>query len=794
MEQMKALHTLELPKILQRLAAQAACAATKERIQTISLAQELYTMRRQLEETTDAKRLIGFFGSPSILDVKDVAPMMARAEKGGALSMKELLSVAALLRCTSGLKEYKGDGSKAGVTILDSLFTALTPNRSLEGQISAAILSEEEMADSASSELAAIRRQMRNAESKIRDILQKYIKSAAHQKHLQEPIITMRSDRYVIPVKSEARSEVPGLVHDSSASGATLFVEPMAVVEANNEIKMLAGKEQQEIERILLEFTEEVFAWQEALLANYRLILELDFAFAKAKLSIEMRGNPPTLNDRGYLHLISARHPLIDPRAVVPTTIELGGAFDTLVITGPNTGGKTVALKTIGLFVLMAQAGLHLPAAEGSEVSLFGTILADIGDEQSIEQSLSTFSSHMTNIVQIVKQTDSHSLVLLDELGAGTDPVEGAALAIAILEQLRMAGARIAATTHYSELKLYALETAGVENGSCEFDVETLRPTYRLLIGIPGKSNAFAISRRLGLSEEVVGRAEKLVSEDSARFEDVLYDMEKKRQETERALEASRKLRAEAMALEGQAKKAAEDADTQKDKELEKAREQGRTIVERARFVVNQLVDELETIRKEKDQADFSKKAQEARKGAFSLLDKLDDEVAPVLKVPTEEYINQRPLKKGDSVEIRGIGTKATVLEEPDKRGMVLVQAGIIKTRIAKNGLKVLEDQREKKDTGRYFSGGGVARQARQVQTNIDVRGQNAEEALLNIDKFLDDASLLGLNELCIVHGKGTGVLRASVQQFLRSNTHVKTFRLGRYGEGEDGVTLVELR
>lgn len=792
MDKMKAIHTLEFEKILALLQEEASCLETKDRVMDLEPTQEPYLMERSLAETTDAKRLTDHLGSPPLGGVRAVGPMLNRAEKGGVLNFRELLAVCAVLRVTRNLKEYRGDGSKAGDTVLDPLFAALVPNRHLEDVISSAILSEEEMADAASSELMSIRRQMRSTSAKIREILQKVIRSGDNQKFLQEPIVTVRGDRYVIPVKAENRSDIPGLVHDTSSSGATLFVEPMAVVEANNQLKMLAGREQQEIERILGELTGEVLEWQEALVADYKLILELDFAFAKAKLSHRMKATAPNVNKEGYVKLIHARHPLIEARRIVPTDIELGGAFDTLVITGPNTGGKTVALKTLGLFVIMAQCGLHIPAAEGSCVSLFRNILADIGDEQSIEQSLSTFSSHMTNIVEIVRQADDSTLVLLDELGAGTDPVEGAALAIAILERLRRQGAKIAATTHYSELKVYALETPGVENGSCEFDVETLRPTYKLLIGVPGKSNAFAISRRLGLDGAIVDRAAQLVGEDNLRFEDVLHDLEAARQKMEQDAQDAERLREEAERFRNRKAAASEQLELERERELTRAKEQGKALVERTKFTVNRILDELEALRKEKDKADFSQKLRDAKREITATLNKIDDEVSPVLKIPEVET-NQRPLKAGDLVEIRGLGTRGTVLSPADKSGLVTVQAGIIKTKVKEGGLRLVQEEQVKKEKLRFVAS-DVDRSSMRVTTSLDLRGQNGEEATLELDKFLDNAALTGISEVTVVHGKGTGALRAAVQQYLRRNPHVKEFRLGRYGEGEDGVTIVTLK
>ena len=675
-------------------------------------------------------------------------------------------------------------------TSIDWRFEALTPNKYLEEKIASSILSEEEMADGASQALGDIRRKINAASLRVREKLDHMIHSPAYQKYLQEPIVTLRGGRFVVPVKAECRGEVPGLVHDTSGSGATVFVEPMAVVEANNDIKVLKSKEEAEIERILYELSQEAGGFADSIIEGYNAAIELDILFAKAKLAYRMKATLPEVNDQGKIYLKKARHPLIDPKAVVATDIELGLHFDTLVITGPNTGGKTVSLKTIGLLTLMAMCGLLLPASDGSMVSVFSQVLADIGDEQSIEQSLSTFSAHMTNMIHILSSVEREgiSLVLIDELGAGTDPVEGAALAMAILETLRASQVRIAATTHYAELKAYALQTAGEENGCCEFDEATLRPTYPLLIGVPGPSNAFAISERLGMDQHIVARARELVSAENSRFEDVVRNLEESRQSLEQERKEAQELSAQAQQYRQEAEQRAEKLRRDSEAELEKARVEARNLVARARAQAQALMDELDDLRKKNKEIDAQAKAR-LKAG----IREMENTADPVKEKQGEDYRLPRALQAGDSVLIYDLDKKAVVLEPADSSRNVLVQAGIIKTRVPVGNLRLLKQEKVQKPKGR-----GVrtvkTRASAPVQQEVDLRGMTVEEGIMELDNFIDSALLSGITLLTVIHGKGTGVLRKAVQERLKRHPSVKSYRLGNYGEGEAGVTIVELK
>ena len=684
-------------------------------------------------------------------------------------------------------------------TCLDDRFSVLAPNKYLEEKITAVVVNEEEVADNASPTLADIRRKMRQASVKVRDQLDKLVRSATYQKALQESIVTIRGGRFVVPVKAEHRGEVPGLVHDTSASGATVFVEPMGVVEANNEIKVLKSKEEAEIERILFALSAEVGSFATAIIADYKVLLELNVIFAKAHLAYKMKAIKPKLTADGHTCLRRARHPLIDPQKVVAIDVELGGEFDTLVVTGPNTGGKTVTLKTLGLLTLMTQCGLLIPVGDNSQVSVFQNVLVDIGDEQSIEQSLSTFSAHMTNVIRILGEATDGSLVLMDELGAGTDPVEGAALAVAILERLRGQGARIGATTHYAELKAYAIHTPGVENASCEFDVASLRPTYRLLIGVPGRSNAFAITERLGMDADLVENARRLVSGDDQRLEEVVSRLDARRQELEQEITAAESARQRAERAARQSEEKLEDIHTRREKEIDRARQEAQRIVEKARAEAQRLMDELDDLRKQKDAADFADKTRQAKSQLKSRLRQMEDAIDPVTQRDNEEYVLPRPVAAGDIVQLVDMGLKAVVLKAADDKGMVEVQAGAIRTRTPVSNLRLYESKRAEKK-GRTVpvasakSVGLTSRMERQVHTDLDLRGQTVEEALLEVDRFLDNAVLCGLDRVTVIHGKGTGALRSAVHAHLKGHKQVKGFRLGVYGEGETGVTVVELK
>lgn len=788
--------SLELDKVLEMLAEQASCADAKERALSLAPQTELIAAQTLLNQTEDAHMLLARFGGPSFGGLRNVNNSLSRANAGGVLNMRELLDIAENLRVIRSLTEWR-DKSAGVETRLDFLFNALTPNKYLEEQINTSIISDEEMADSASPTLYGIRRKMRAASSKVREQLDRMIRSTHYQKFLQDPIVTQRNGRFVVPVRNEFRAEVPGLVHDTSSSGATVFIEPIAVVEANNEIKVLESKERDEIDRILAELSVEAGNFAEAIKSSYDSAIELNVIFAKAHLAYKMKASVPQLNDTGIIDLKKARHPLINKDKVVATDIRLGNEFDTLVITGPNTGGKTVSIKTVGLLTLMAMCGLMLPTADESKISIFKSVLADIGDEQSIEQSLSTFSAHMTNIIEILKQADERSLVLIDELGAGTDPVEGAALAISILEQLRNQGAKIASTTHYAELKAYALQTPRVENGSCEFDVKTLRPTYRLLIGIPGRSNAFAISERLGMSSSVIERAKELVSSENIRFENVVDSLEESRQKLEDERKEAQALHAQAVLAKRKADEQLKNVERLKEQEMEKARAEALRVSQRARQEVAAFLDELDKLKKEKasaqSAADLARRAKAQMKQRMNAI---DDMANPVMeRVNDEEYVLPRPLKKGDWVRIVDIDKEAEVISEPDKKGNVEVQAGLLKTRVKLKNLRLL-DKRKIKPTAPAARTvrRTESRASSKVNSSCDLRGKTVEEALLDLDQFLDDSVMTGLTEVTIIHGKGTGALRAAVQQELRTHLQVKTYRLGVYGEGENGVTIVELK
>lgn len=777
---------LELDKILEMVAQEASSADGAELARKLEPVHTAAEAQWLLQETDAAFVAMAKFGAPSFYGMKNVTNPLRRAQAGGGLGLRELLDIGATLRTIRGLTQWWGK-SESVRTALTGRFEALSPNKYLEEKIFTCIVSEEEVADNASPALANIRRKIRAASQRVRDQLDKLIHSPAHQRHLQESIVTQRGGRYVVPVKAEFRGEVPGLVHDTSSSGATVFVEPMSVVEANNEIRVLRSDEQEEISRILLELSDEAGSFADSIIESYKYAVELDLIFAKAQIAYRMKAVVPQVGEDGKIVLHSARHPLIPKEQVVATDITLGVDFDTLIITGPNTGGKTVALKTIGLLTLMAMCGLMLPVGEGSRVSVFRHILADIGDEQSIEQSLSTFSSHMVNIIRIFETADNSSLILLDELGAGTDPVEGAALAEAIIEELRGKGARLACTTHYAELKAYAIQTAGVENGSCEFDVTTLRPTYRLLIGVPGKSNAFAISKRLGISDHIVERAQELVSQESNAFEQVVGRLEEDRRKMEDELETLRASAAQAKQSAQEAERLKEEAERQAKKEVERARQEAAQIVQKTRARADALVNELEEMRRQKNKQLSAEQKARLRSG-MKELEGISD---PVRERRDDNYVLPRPLVPGDDVLIYDIDKDATVLEAP-KDGFVLVQAGIIKTRVPLSNIRLLSKrQLKKKQPGRTVTKSVSTPEA---ASSLDLRGQTVEEALMEVDAFLDRASRMNLPQVTIIHGKGTGALRTAVQQHLRRCAQVKSYRLGTYGEGESGVTIAQLK
>ena len=789
----KSIRTLELPRVLQMLADQAVSAEAKTRALAVRPETEPEEVLRLLDQTDAARTMIGLRGSPSFSGVKPVAQSLDRADRGGGLNTRELLTIADLLTAARRAKEYF-NADAAEKTAIDHLFLSLHGNRFLEEKIKRCIVDEDTIADAASTELADIRRHMRAAQAKSRQILQRIISSPSYSKVLQEAIITQRDGRFVVPVKAEHKGDLPGLVHDISSTGATLFVEPMGVVQANNEYIELEAKEQKEIERILAELSAEAAAHREDIQWDYDALVHLDLIFARGQLSYKMDAIRPEVRRDGAIRLRKARHPLLDAKKAVPIDIELGEAFDTLVITGPNTGGKTVSLKTLGLLTLMAQCGLHIPAGDRSAVSVYRRVLADIGDEQSIEQNLSTFSAHMVNIVAILKEVDRQSLVLFDELGAGTDPVEGAALAIAVIQHVRSAGARVAATTHYAELKSFAMTTAGVENASCEFDVETLSPTYRLLIGIPGKSNAFAISRRLGLPEEVIAAAQVQMSGESVRFEDVLTQLEAKRQALEkREQEADRLYRQR----EEDARKAREFRQ-QMERAKENARSRGeaeaKRIVRDARSAADQVFAQLDQMRKEQAKAERAANTNEARAQLRRQLNEAEEAVTK--HDARQEPIPKpsRPIRVGDLVEIPGVRTPAEVVSV-GKDGTLQLKSGILKMKAKSNEVRLIEEDER---AARKPSAPVRQSAPRQLRTSasreLDIRGLETLEAEAVVENFLSAAVMGRLETVTIIHGKGTGALRKAVHDILRRNKAVKSFRLGVYGEGESGVTVVTLK
>ena len=791
----KSIRTLELPRVLELLSEQAVSAEAKQRALRLRPETEVEEVLRLLDQTDAARNLIGLRGSPSFSGVKPVAEALDRADRGGALNTRELLTIADLLTAARRAKEYFNDEA-AEKTAIDHLFLSLHGNRFLEGKIKRAIPDEDTIADAASTELADIRRHMRAAQAKSRQILQKIISSPSYGKILQETIITQRDGRFVVPVKAEHKGDLPGLVHDISSTGATLFVEPMGVVQANNEYIELQAKEQKEIDRILAEFSAEAAAHREDIQWDYDTLVHLDLIFARGQLSYKMNAVRPEVRRDGAIHLRKARHPLLDPKTAVPIDIELGDTFDTLVITGPNTGGKTVTLKTLGLLTLMTQCGLHIPAADRSAVSVYERVLADIGDEQSIEQSLSTFSAHMVNIVEILKEADRHSLVLFDELGAGTDPVEGAALAIAVIQHVRRLGAKVAATTHYAELKTFAMTTAGVENASCEFDVETLAPTYRLLIGIPGKSNAFAISRRLGLPEDVIAAAQEQMSGESVRFEDILTQLEEKRQALEkREQEADRLLRQR----EEDARRAREFRE-QMERAKENARSRGeaeaKRILRDARTAADQVFQELSEMRKAQAKAERMLNENEARAALRRTLNEAEEAVSR--RDARQEPIPKpsRPIRAGDLVEIPGVKTPAEVVSV-GKDGTLQLKAGILKMKAKVDEVRLIEDDERaaRKKTPSVTIRQNADRALRaSAARELDIRGMETLEAESVVENFISAAVMGKLETVTIIHGKGTGALRKAVHDILRRNKAVKSFRLGVYGEGESGVTVVTLK
>ena len=787
----KSLNILELPVVLDMLAAEAVTDGGKEACRSLRPSSDRLEVKNRLAETSAAKEMMVVRGSPSLSGIKDIRPSLSRAELGGSLNTIELLNIARVLQCARLVKGYTSD-DKLGKSCIDHLFAALHANRFLEEKITGSIVGEDEIADSASSELANIRRKIRAASARVRDCLQKIISSPSYAKVLQEPIITMRSDRFVVPVKAECKGVIPGLVHDISASGATLFIEPMAAVKANNELRELAAKEKTEIERILAELSADCAAHAEDIASDYSYLITLDGIFARAKLSYKLNGIEPELREKGVV-LRRARHPLLPKDKAVPISLELGEDFDTLIITGPNTGGKTVTLKTIGLLNVMAQCGLHIPADDGSGVPVYRHVLADIGDEQSIEQNLSTFSAHMTNIVHILNECDADSLLLFDELGAGTDPTEGAALAIAVIEHARKMGANVAATTHYAELKVYATNENGIQNASCEFDVETLSPTYRLLVGVPGKSNAFAISERLGLSKEIIDDAKARIGVQNASFEATIEKLEQTRALLERdRAETAKKLRE----AEESAKKAAflrAELSVRLEKADEKAKRDAERIIAEARQTAENTFAELDEMRRKMNDDEQTQEINHARSELRRKLNESQGKLkAKAPEQPKEEKKSARDVRAGDTVEIKSMGVKAEVIDvNPD--GTLNLRAGIMNVKLKPDDVYLIEGHAAKQKKQSVTLAGSTAPRAA-VSPEIDLRGMESIEAVNAAEQYIDSAVMGKLKTVTIIHGKGTGALRAAVQQMLKRNKAVKSYRLGRFGEGESGVTIVELK
>lgn len=789
----KTITTLEFDKICAMLADCAPTEGAKNMASLLMPSSDTVEVLRRLRRTTDAKRLCDVKGMPPFGTVKDVSAACERAVKGAMLTTRELLEIAQVLRSARSLVDYLKN-NKPFETSLDELFERLLPNRFLEEKITRSILSEDMIADEASRELAELRRKIRDANNRIKETLQHYI-NGSYSKILQDNLVTMRNGRYVIPVRSECKNEMKGLIHDTSSSGATIFVEPMAVVEANNELRVLQSKEEHEIERILFALSAEVSAASESLRLNYLNITDLAFCFACAELSGRMNACEPTIAGDRSLDLRRARHPLIDKKKVVPINLCMGKEYDTLIITGPNTGGKTVTLKTVGLFALMTQSGLHIPAEPESSICIFDNVLVDVGDEQSIEQSLSTFSSHMVNIVSIMEKVDNRSLCLFDELGAGTDPIEGAALAVAIIESVRDAGAMCLATTHYTELKTYALDTPGVQNASCEFDVSTLKPTYRLMIGTPGKSNAFAISAKLGLPEKIIDLAKGHVSRDHQKFEEVIEQLEASRLEADRNREEAARLKAEYERMRADAEREIKTRFFRAEREIEQNRKKAQQMLESAKASSDFIFGQLEKAKKAEAAGRLAQELEETRRAVRLAIRENEDKVNPVEEKTNERYVLPRDLKKGDKVYIVNIDKEGVLLETPDKSGSVLVQAGILKTRTKLSNLQLIEEKaqvisgKQKKPASDFH-----VSVSRDFRDEIDLRGLLGDEAWLAVDKYLDEAMIANFERVRLIHGKGTGALKNALWQRLKSDRRIASFRLGKYGEGDGGVTIVELK
>lgn len=794
----KYLKTLELEKILEMLADLASNDETKRMALAICPDSDLERVRYENTKTNQALSLSIQFGLPPFSSFKDISTSAKRAKSGAVISLRDLMDIAGMLRQIKGLFDWYRSCENME-TELSYLFSRLAPNDWLLEKLERSIISEDEIADAASPELAAIRRKINKAGMQLRETLDKMVKNKTTQQYLQESNVTIRDGRFVLPVKSEFRGQVSGLVHDTSATGQTIFIEPMAIVEANNDIRILQGREQEEIERIIRELCRECGDYADVLCENYKVCAELNLYFAKSELAAKMHASMPVITDDGVISLKNARHPLLDRNKAVPIDLSLGEDYQALIITGPNTGGKTVALKTAGLLSAMTMCGLLIPVSDGSRISVFENILVDIGDSQSIEQNLSTFSSHTNKVIEILGTADEHSLVLLDELGSGTDPVEGAALAVSVIKRLIYNGARLMVTTHYQELKVFAIDTLNVENASCEFNIETLRPTYRLIVGSPGKSNAFAISESLGMPADIIEEARGLVSDANTRLEDVIGKLEASRIELEREREQAAKLRAEAAEHEAKIRADKEELEKSKSELLEKARLQAMTIIEQTKAESNELLDELEKLRKEKDKKDFSSNVSGMKSRSKQSFNKMYDTANPIsAKDPNEGYVLPRKLKRGDTVYVVDLGRKGIVSGDPDGSDFVFVQMGVMKTKMNISRLRLEEPPKvtvgskpvqKKRNVGRV----GVKAE-RRGKMELDIRGCACDDGIYQLDQFIDQAVMSNISIISVIHGKGTGLLRAAVHKRLKSHPSIKSFRLGVYGEGEDGVTIAELK
>ncbi len=786
----KHLSCLELNAVLKSVSEEAGIEESRERILLIKPHYEYDAALSALDKTKDAYELAAKFGSPRFSGVKNVNSALKRAKNGGNLSLSELLQIAEVLRNVRGLEQYRGQFSSVETT-LDDYFNSLFPNKYFEEKIFTCIVSEDTVADAASKELADIRRSIRRENQLIREKLDKLIRSQSHQKHLQDSIVTQRDGRFVIPVKQEYRTEIEGLVHDTSSSGATIFIEPTAVVEANNRIRILETKERDEILRIIAELSAEAGTFAESIELSYEAMIEIDICFAMANYAYKTKASLPVLSDKGITELKKARHPLIDRDKVVPIDIRLGKDFSVLVITGPNTGGKTVALKTLGLLSLMAMCGLFIPAEDSSTVSVYDSVYADIGDEQSIEQSLSTFSSHMVNIIDIIMNADKKSLVLLDEVGAGTDPIEGAALAVSIIEKLKYLGAKVAATTHYAEMKMFALETDGVENASCEFDVASLKPTYKLLIGVPGKSNAFAISQKLGLQTDIIENAKSLISAEDKRFESMLESLEKSRIDAENEKARLDAILRENEDLNRKLKEKNDKNNKASEQIIEDARQQAKRLVDDVARKSEEILQQLEELKSQKDKKEFSSRLSDAKGKLRSDIRRLENEADPVVKRKKSNYKLPRNLIAGDSVKLIDIDKEGTIINPPDAQGNALVRVGIMKMRVNTSNLILID---KKIEPLKKIKVSGESRATREVKTELDIRGFDTVEGVMELEQFIDSAIMTGLSTVTVIHGKGTGALKNAVWQRLRSHKNIKSFRSGTFGEGEMGVTVIELK